>query len=53
MIKVEPGSEGDLQAVAVALAHAQSVVVLAGAGISTDAGIPVCSGTALLAQRLN
>jgi thiamine pyrophosphate-dependent acetolactate synthase large subunit-like protein len=53
MIEVEPGSDDDLQAVAVALARAKNVVVLAGAGISTDAGIPVCSGTAFLAQGLD
>ena len=37
----EPGSSRDLQMIANYLALAQKVVVITGAGISTEAGIPV------------
>ena len=40
-IHVEPGSEALLQDIANALLKARKVVVITGAGISTNSGIPV------------
>jgi accessory colonization factor AcfC len=45
---VEPGSDEHLQDVANALFKARKVVVVTGAGISTNSGIPVYSNASLL-----
>jgi NAD-dependent SIR2 family protein deacetylase len=42
MIHVQDSCRDELQDVANALGLAQRIVVITGAGVSTDAGIPVC-----------
>lgn len=42
-VPVHPHDRESLQAIADALAKARKVVVVTGAGISTNSGIPVCA----------